>query len=117
MNSTNQCPSSQVQATDGGNPYGDSYEALPAKGRLPALILSASPTESRHPAHSHLKHYIQGTRHGQRFSFPNLLAAIYVAILRVRRVLLASRGCRVLERHICTPLQRIVTWAYLASVR
>ena len=90
---------------------GDSFELLPAKGHLPAIILSVTASESNHRDYKVWKRRIL-KRHEQPFSLESLFASAYVATLRFQRVLLAWRGSPELAfRILCRPLQRILIWA------
>ena len=89
-------------------------EIIPAKGNLPPVLLSGTQTETASPQYKCFLTYIHLGREVRVSAI--LLARVYVSLIRIQRVLLASgRSLKSLPR-ICTALERLVCRTFEFSV-
>jgi hypothetical protein len=85
-------------------PYGDSFEALPARGDLPAVILSSTvgvPLDR--PAHTILRRHILGEPY-EAPALSKILCAAFLVVVRVPGWPLADRICIVLHKTVMAAL-------------
>jgi hypothetical protein len=93
------------------------YEALPAKGKYPALILASGVEEQvPHPVQARIHRHIRGDRHGQSVA-STLLCEVFVLVLRFQRVLLVQGWEWPPLDRIGISLHRTVTWALGLTLR
>jgi len=98
-------------------PYGDSFEALPARGDLPAVILSSTvgvPLDR--PAHTILRRHILGEPY-EAPALSKILCAAFLVVVRVQRLALVRVPGWPLADRICIVLHKTVMAALCLSLR
>lgn len=89
------------------------FKVLPPSDDLPAVILSGIVPVC--PAYTKLIDHIRAGTYTQRISVANLAASGYVALLQVRRILLARHPSLPIADRICNELQKAIFRAYWLS--